>query len=168
MNLIFVVALIRAFGVSLPATPVSTPERSMYADTIPYPAGYRRWTHIKSEGVGPQSPSFANNGGIHHIHANTQALEGYLAGKFPDGAVIVVDWMETTDSAGVIREGARRRIDVMMKDSQRFASTGGWTYDQFKGDSETERLITPAIAARCAACHARQKDNDYVFSKLRK
>ena len=168
MNPIFVVALISAFGVFTPAAPVATAEPSTFADSIPYPAGYRRWTHIKSEGVGPQSPSFANNGGIHHIYANAKALEGYLSGKFPDGAVIVVDWMETTDSAGVIREGARRRLDVMMKDSGRFAATGGWTYDQFKGDSETERLITPTSFARCVTCHTRQKDSDYVYSKLRK
>ena len=55
---------------------------------IPYPTGYRLWAHVKSEIVEPQHPGSSTNGGIHHIYANTQALEGYRTGKFPDGSVL--------------------------------------------------------------------------------
>ncbi len=137
-------------------------------DAIPYPKGYRYWAHVSSALVGPQSPGFAVNGGIHHIYANEKALEGYRTGQFPDGSALVADFLETKESAGLTTESARRRIDVMVKDSKRYAATGGWGFEQFRGDSQTERLVTAEGAAKCYACHSKQKETDAVFSKFRK
>ncbi|MBI3423838.1 MAG: cytochrome P460 family protein [Acidobacteria bacterium] len=136
-------------------------------DAVPYPAGYRQWVHVSSALVGPQAPGFAVNGGIHHIYANEKALAGYRTGRFPDGSVLVADFLETKENNGVTTEAARRRIDVMVKDSQRYAATGGWGFEQFRGDSQTERLVTAEGAAKCFACHASQKETDAVFSKFR-
>jgi hypothetical protein len=150
---------------------VTTWSLSLWArtnDAVPYPAGYRLWTHVKAALIGPQNPAFKDSGGIHHIYANEKAMEGYGAGKFPDGSVIVADFLETRESAGVTTEGPRRRIDVMVKDSKRYAATGGWGFEQFRGDSQTDRMVTAEIAAKCFACHARQKDRDSVFSEFRK
>jgi hypothetical protein len=136
------------------------------ADTIPYPTDFRRWTHVKSEGSVPPSPG--TSAGIHHVYANAKALDGYLTGRFPEGAMIVADFMETRDSSGAIVEASRLRIDVMMKDSKRFGATGGWGYERFRGDSETDRLGTPEVVARCYDCHTRVKGNDFVFTRLRR
>src|SRR6185369_5668699 len=92
--------------------------------------------------VGPLAPGFAANGGIHHIYANEKALEGYRTGRFPDGSALVADFLETRENTGITTEGARRRIDVMVKESKRYAATGGWGFEQFRGDSQTERLVT--------------------------
>lgn len=135
---------------------------------VPYPEGYRNWAHVKSALVGPQSAAFQSFGGLHHIYANEKAMEGYRTGRFPDGSVLVVDLLEVQESAGVTAEGSRRRIDVMMKDSRVFAETGGWGFEQFKGDSQTERLVDTQKAKACFACHAQQKDHDAVFSRYRK
>jgi len=51
----------------------------------------------------------------------------------------------------------------MEKDRARFKATGGWGFEAFKGDSQTERLVTDATA-QCFGCHQRQKDNDFAFS----
>lgn len=135
---------------------------------VSYPTGYRQWVHVTSAFIGPQSPAFAENGGIHHIYANEKAMEGYRAGRFPDGSVLVADFLETKESAGVAIEDKRRRIDVMVKDSRRFAETGGWGFEQFRGDSQTDRMVTAQSAAKCFACHAKQKEHDFVFSTYRK
>jgi hypothetical protein len=95
-------------------------------------------------------------------------MEGYRTGKFPDGSVIVADFLETRENAGVTTEGPRRRIDVMVKDSKRYAATGGWGFEQFRGDSQTDRMVTAENATKCFACHAKQKDHDSVFSEFRK
>jgi len=137
-------------------------------DEVPYPTGYRQWVHVMSALVGPQSPAFAGNGGIHHIYANEKAMEGYRTGRFPDGSAIVADFLETRESAGITTEGPRRRIDVMVKESKRYAETGGWGFEQFKGDSQTDRMVTAEVAAKCFACHGKQKEHDSVFSKFRK
>lgn len=142
----------------------------MPAGQVAYPQGYRQWVHIRSALIGAANPAFATSGGIHHIYANEKAMEGYRTGKFPDGSILVADFLETRENPaqpGITTEGARRRIDVMMKDSKQYAETGGWGFEQFKGDSQTERLVTAEGAAKCFACHSTQKGTDAVFSKFR-
>jgi hypothetical protein len=56
----------------------------------------------------------------------------------------------------------------MVKDSKRYAATGGWGFEQFRGDSQTDRMVTAENATKCFACHAKQKDHDSVFSEFRK
>ena len=137
-------------------------------DKIAYPAQFRGWAHIKSTLVGPQNPGFASNGGLHHFYANEKGVEGYRTGAFPDGAILIDDLLETKDAstAGVTGEGARRRLAVMVKDSKRFADTGGWGFEVFKGDTQTGSLTSDARAA-CFACHQKAAKNA-VFSELRK
>ena len=137
-------------------------------EAVQYPLNYRAWAHVKSALIGPQSPIYESYGGIHHIYANDKAIEGYRTGQFQDGSVIVFDLLETRESAGVTAEGPRRFIDVMSKDTSRYADTGGWGYEEFKGDSQTERSLTGMAKAACFKCHAQQKNRDFVFSSFRK
>src|SRR5947207_12338655 len=104
------------------ATAVSACGVSLWAqldDTAVFPKEFRRWAHVKSVLVGPQSGAFATEGGIHHIYANHKALEGYDSGNFPDGSVIVYDLLETKVVAGNTIEGQTRRVDVMIKQNDR-------------------------------------------------
>lgn len=77
---------------------------------IPYPRGFREWTHVKSAIVVAGHPAFATEGGIHHIYANPIAFAGYRFGTFGDGAVIVYELLETRESANMVTEGARRHV----------------------------------------------------------
>lgn len=135
---------------------------------VTYPQGYRNWTHVKTALIGPQSPFSAAVGGFHHIYANETAMAGYRTGRFPNGSVLVFDVLEARESQGTTGEGPRRHIDVMEKDSKRFSATGGWGYEEFKGDSQTERVLTPKTAQDCHTCHATgAKGHDSVFSRFR-
>jgi cytochrome P460 len=134
---------------------------------IDYPAGFRDWNHVRSALIGPASPAYKDYGGLHHIYANAKAMQGYRAGKFPDGSVLVFDLFEAKEHHGTTIEGGRKFIDMMVKDGKRFADTGGWGYERYAGDSQTERVLTMQAKTTCYNCHASQKDNDYVFSKLR-
>jgi hypothetical protein len=87
-------------------------------DAVLFPKEFRKWAHVKSVLVGPQSAAFSTEGGIHHIYANDKALEGYETGKFPDGSIIVYDLLETKEIAGNTIEGSTRRVDVMVKQSE--------------------------------------------------
>jgi len=137
-------------------------------ETPSFPKEFRRWAHVKSVLVGPQSPAFATEGRIHHIYANDKALEGYDSGKFPDGSVIVYDLLETSEVAGNTIEGQTRRVDVMVKQNDRYVSTGGWEFMSFSGNDQTNGKLTAARQATCAGCHAHRKDHDSVFSEFRK
>jgi hypothetical protein len=132
---------------------------------VPYPEGYREWVRVKSAIIGPQNKAFKRFGGIHHIHANPKAMEGYTTGQFPDGSIIVFDLLEAREQQGDVEEGQRRFIDVMVKDSQRFSGTGGWGYEEFKGNSKTERTIKMLATTECFQCHQKQEKQGFVFSK---
>lgn len=135
--------------------------------TLPFPVGYSRWTHIKSGLINPGHAAYSRFGGLHHIYANAVALEGYRSGRFPDGSVLVYDLFEATDKGdATLDQGPRRHIDVMVKDTVRFAATGGWGYAEFAAGERRDRLRT-AQRDGCAACHASQKQNDQVFSRWR-
>ena len=138
------------------------------AADVAYPDGYRDWHHVKSMVIQPGHGLYEAFGGIHHLYANRKAVEGYRTGKFPDGAVIVFDLLEAPAEAGAITEGRRKVVGVMARDARKFAATGGWGFEGFKGDSRTERAVGADAAKACFACHAPQKDRGYVFSSLRK
>lgn len=135
-------------------------------ENIAYPEGYRNWVHIKTGLVTPENPNFKFSGGFHHIYANEIAMKGYMSGNFPEGSVLVFDVLDAITQNGNIQESTRNHVDVMVKDSLKFASTGGWGFEEFKGDSHTEKVLTTAVKTTCANCHAKQ--SNYVFSKWRK
>jgi hypothetical protein len=136
---------------------------------VAYPAGYRDWHHVKSMVIQKGHPLFDAFGGIHHLYANKTALAGYRSGKFADGSVLVFDLLEADSGGNAIQEGKRKVTGVMVKNAKSYASTGGWGFEGFKGDSNSERVVTQANAAKsCFECHAAQKDKDFVFSALRK
>jgi hypothetical protein len=135
-------------------------------ETVTYPDGYRNWVHVKTALVSPAHKQFEILGGFQHIYANPQAMEGYRTRSFPEGSVIVVDWLEMKDNNGTFAEGPRRQLDVMVKDSQRFAKTGGWGFQRFVKDSKTE-LSVNLTPQQCFACHDRLKKDGLVLSSYR-
>ncbi|HET7220957.1 MAG TPA: cytochrome P460 family protein [Vicinamibacterales bacterium] len=142
----------------------AAPRAGQGSGMISFPDGYRSWTHVKSTIVGPESASFATNGGLHHFYANPRAMEGYRSGNFADGAVLIDDLVELkANGGGVSIEGPRRRLAVMVKDSRRFADTGGWGFEIFKADTREGSLSTDGRNA-CFGCH--KKADEGVFSSI--
>ena len=140
-------------------------------DGVPYPKGYRQWTHVKSTIIGPKSSLYATIGGIQHVYANEKGMEGYRTGRFPEGSILVYDFLKTEEDAkneGTVHEGPRRFTSVMVRDSNRYAATVGWGFEEFRGDSETDRMIAAEAPTKCYACHTSRKDNNYVFSVYRR
>ena len=131
---------------------------SQTTSEIDYPEGFRSWVHVKTG---------LTQRGFHHIYANSTAIEGYKTGKFLDGSVIVFDVIEATVNNTDTDEGKRRLVDVMVRNTKLYGATGGWGYEEFKGDSKTDRAIRSLAATACYNCHAKQKTNDNVFSQLR-
>ncbi|HKZ74483.1 MAG TPA: cytochrome P460 family protein [Steroidobacteraceae bacterium] len=156
------IGVMLALAAAAAAVPSAEP-----ANPVPYPEAYRQWTHVKTAIVGPGNPGFAKFGGVHHIYANEHAMRGYREGSFPDGSIIVFDLLEMQTKDDVISEGPRRHVDVMHKDTKRFAATGGWGFDEFRGGSRTERNVGDRAVPECFECHAKRKDADFVYSAWR-
>ncbi len=135
---------------------------------VPYPQGWRQWTHVKSMIINPGHALYDAFGGIHHLYANKKAEQGYQSGRFADGSVIVFDLLEAKSADNAVQEGARKVLGVMHKDSRKYKDTGGWGFEGFKGDSKSERAVGNNAATACFQCHTAQKNNGFVFSALRK
>jgi hypothetical protein len=73
--------------------------------------------------------------------------------------------------------GALLNVDFMVKDSKRFADSGGWGWAAFEYDGKTD-TFTPATTAstppqgndaKCGlGCHTIAKNRDYVFTEYGK
>ena len=137
------------------------------APPVPYPEGYRQWTHVKSMIINQGHPLYDAFGGIHHLYANSKAEQGYKSGKFADGSVIAFDLLEAKAADNTVQEGARKVLGVMHKDSRKYKDTGGWGFEGFKADSKSERAVGKNAASACYQCHTAQKDKDFVFSAYR-
>ena len=133
---------------------------------VAYPDGYRNWAHVKSGLVSPAHTRFASIGGFQHIYANPEGMSGYRTRSFPEGSIVVFDWLEMKDNQGAFEEGPRRQVDVMVKDSLRFATTGGWGFQRFVGNSKTELAVTPT-PQQCFSCHDKLKKDGLVLSSYR-
>jgi hypothetical protein len=118
------------------------------------------------------------------ILGNPAMIEAYKAGipgngkPFPDGARMAkVHWSaqkkEATPGQPTV-PGTQHDVDVMVKDSKRFADSGGWGYGYFLYDAASNSF-TPATLndkppqgndAKCGyACHTVAQKRDYVFTE---
>ncbi len=147
---------------------ITPPLRAADAAPVPYPDGYRQWTHVKSMTINPGHALYDTFGGIHHLYANRRAEQGYKSGKFGDGSVIVFDLLEAKVADNAVQEGGRKVLGVMHKDAKKYKDTGGWGFEGFKGESKTERAVGKNAASACFQCHTARKNNDFVFSSFRK
>ena len=151
---------------------------------IAYPEGYRHWTFLHSSMVPATFAAFGKKpcekpctAGVFYFYANGKAMEGLRTGSYADGAIIAEEMLEWLSTSAGSKEGQRRLVGVMVKDSQRFADSGGWGYGAFEYDaaSDTFRPATTADSppqendAKCGfACHTAVKNRDYVFTEYGK
>lgn len=142
--------------------------RQKAGPAIPYPTGYRHWTHVKSMAIVDKSnPLFGQFGGIHSIYVNRRGLATLKkGGVYPNGSEFVFDLLEARLENGAYVEGKRKVLAVMVKNAKRYASTGGWGFQAFAGGNPQKPLVTNA-QQQCFGCHASQKKTDYVFSAWR-
>jgi Cytochrome P460 len=134
------------------------------ADDIKPPAGYRHWLHVNTMIVDKASPLFEGLGGMHNVYINS-AGEAALkkGGPYPDKTMFVTDLHDFTVSDGSYVEGAQKGLAVMVKDSKKFASTGGWGFQFFAGGDAKKPAVTDPTK-QCFECHQPKKDGDYVYS----
>ena len=137
----------------------------VYATAVLYPENFRRWVHVGTGVILPGGPLPESEQGMHHIFANQKAIDGYASGNFTDGSMIVYELREAQQKNGVIFEGERRRVDVMIKDSSLYSSTGGWRFERFLGNDQTEDALHGSRTA-CFECHTQAKTHGFVFSQL--
>lgn len=140
--------------------------------TVAFPEGYRNWTFLHSSLVPGAFSAFAKSpcvkpctNGIFHFYANERAMKGLRSGVYDDGAMIAEEMLAfEIGEKGTGSEGPRVLAAVMVKDSRRYAATGGWGFGNFNEGSR-ENTLDAAAQQTCFQCHTSQKDHGYVFTR---
>jgi hypothetical protein len=102
-----------------------------------------------------------------YFYANEKLAEGIRTGVFADGAIIAAELLKLVGrDDGAAKEGPRRLVGVMVKDSQRYAATGGWGFGKYDGVTLVDELDSAGRKA-CFQCHIPRKDRGYVFTEYR-
>ncbi|WP_156433821.1 cytochrome P460 family protein [Bradyrhizobium retamae] len=143
-----------------PAGDASADASPIFGVTIP--TGYKQW-----ELIAPAEEAAPLNE-LRAVVGNQTAVDAYQAGKlpFPDGTILVKRAWEKKQSpefASATIPGAATTVQVMVKDSRKYAATGGWGFGRFING----KPVDEAQHRTCFACHeARAKSYDYVFTRL--
>jgi len=162
--LLSVVALTGALLYMAPASGHADDEASPIFG-IKIPPGYRDWKLISV------AHEEGNLNDLRALLGNDVAIKAYREGRlpFPDGTIIArLAWSyvpsEENDKvfgrAQSFVAGAATNVQFMVKDSKKYAATGGWGFAQFK-DGKPD--LTAALNT-CFPCHEPAKARDFVFT----
>ncbi len=137
----------------------------VFVKTIP--PGYRDWRLIS---VAREEGDLKD---IRAILGNDVAINAYRKATlpFPDGTIIArLAWShdvseennKTFGRAQSFVAGAPKNgVQFMVKDSKKYASTGGWGFAHFDDGKSAD----DAVLNTCFACHQAVKDRDLVFTR---
>jgi len=168
--LIAVLALAGVVTYMAPASGQADGEPSpIYGITIP--PGYRDWKLIAVDQL--LVPGKADQ--LRAQLGNDIAIKALKEGRvpFPDGTIIAaIHWtrVRSEDNDRVLAGpfpgaqsfvvGSPVNVQFMVKDSKKYAATGGWGFADFTDGKPGDQ----ALHETCFPCHTPAKDRDYVFT----
>ena len=139
----------------------------IFVTTIP--PGYRDWRLVS---VAHEEGSLND---IRAILGNDLAITAYRDGKlpFPEGTIIGrIAWRHVPSEENnkvfgraqsfVPGEAPPWYLQFMVKDSKKYAATGGWGYAQFDKDGKPG---PESDLRKCFPCHEAIKARDFVFTR---
>ena len=135
-----------------------------YVTTIPQ--GYRDWRWISS------AHEAASLNSLGAVLGNDVAIKAYREGTipFPDGSMIAALHYVHAPNAEKNKifgrpqsftPGAPTNIQFLVKDSTKYAATGGWGFGHFQDGKPADA----AFMKPCFPCHAQEKAHDLVFTR---
>ena len=132
---------------------------------IKIPPGYRDWKLISV------AHEEGNLNDLRALLGNDAAIKAYREATlpFPDGTIIArLAWSyvpsEVNNKAFGRSQsfvaGSATNVQFMVKDSKKYAATGGWGFAQFKDGKPADA----ALLKTCFPCHEPVKVRDFVFT----
>jgi hypothetical protein len=132
---------------------------------ITIPPGYRDWRLVSV------AHEAGNNNDLRAILGNDAAIKAYREATlpFPDGTIIArLAWsyVPSEENNKVFGRpqsfvaGSPINLQLMVKDSRKYAATGGWGFAQFKDGKPADKALLQA----CFPCHEPAKAQDFVFT----
>jgi hypothetical protein len=132
---------------------------------IELPTGYRDWRLIS---VAREEGKLDD---LRAILGNDTAIKAFREGErpFPDGTIIArLAWshepLAESEAAfgqpqSFVAGAPKNGVQFMVKDSRKFAATGGWGYAQF----DDGKAASEEVHNKCFGCHKVVEERDFVF-----
>jgi len=127
------------------------------------PEGWKNWRVIA---VSQRTDSNT----LRAILGNSVAIDAARSGKinpWPEGSILAkINWKQKTSALfpAAIVPDELIHVDFMLKDSGRYAATGGWGFARWLG-LEQKVYDKGDVPQECLGCHGIAKDQDYVFTR---
>lgn len=169
-----------AFGLVLAvAGGIAVAQQDKYAVKVPDGLGFSEFRGYEAWQVVSTSQSERL---VAVILANPEMIAAYQAGvpgngkSFPDGAKMAkIHWNPAKNEffPDTTVPGTLHDVDFMVKDTKRFADSGGWGWAAFKYDAASNSFTPQTLDdqppqandAKCGfACHTIVEAKDYVFT----
>ncbi len=128
---------------------------------VPWPEGWQEWATVAVS-------HRTDNGTLRVILGNDAAMAAIREGRtnpWPDGAALAkVVWKAAPSADWPAAEVPEKLVhaEFMVKDSSRWAETGGWGWARWVGEEAAPYDEGPAA---CVACHEPVRDRDLVFTR---
>jgi hypothetical protein len=151
------------------------PEYAESGDLL-LPKNFHEWVYVGS----PLTPNALNNGKagfpeFHNVYIEPGSYEIYKQTKqFPEGTILFKELQLTLPGQNV--DGSRTELsgrgyfpgpfngaDVTVKDTKRYAETGGWGYYSFNHHEPKAPTAKARARGECAYCHIASAKKDDVW-----
>ena len=163
--LVAIVALAGVLAYTAPISGQGAGEAAPIYD-IKIPAGYRDWRLISV------AHEEGNLNDLRAQLANDAAIKAFREGKlpFPDGTIIAAlhwDYVSSEENNKVFSRvqsfvaGSPKNNQFMVKDSTKYAGTGGWGFADFTAGKPADE----AAHKTCFPCHEPVKARDFVYTR---
>ena len=159
-------------------TPRYLPEYTSDGQLV-LPKNWERWVYVGS----PLTPNALNGGQanfpeFHNVYIEPGSYEIYKkTNAFPEGTIFfkelqltlpaqMPDGSRTEPSGRGYFPGPLNGADVTVKDSKRFADTGGWGYFNFNHHEPKAPTAKVKAKDECAFCHIANAKKDEVWTQF--
>lgn len=173
-----VASVLALFGAGCASVHAQMQAPSQVGDVVALPDGFREWVFVGA----PVTPNALNGGAaafpeFHHVYVEPKAYTAFKeTGEFPEGTTIVKELVST--QTGTHADGSRDEasgrgyfahafggIDMMVKDSARYAETSGWGFFNYGHHAPPYAETAEAQPQEaCAYCHEASATHDMVFT----
>lgn len=134
------------------------------ANGIELPQAYKDWKVINVS-------HRTDNQTLRLILGNPIAIQAARSGQinpWPEGSILgKVVWKDSEHpqwQAATVPDGLIHS-EFMVKDSKKYAKTGGWGFARWKGMKQIPHGEEASFEQKCFSCHQAAKSTDWVFTQ---